>query len=235
VSIQLLAAATKVQTGTSARKAVLMVLANYADQDGTCWPAQATIAEETELGERTVRRALAELEADGWITREHRLGRVGRTSDRYRLHLNRAVDNPGKQPATQAGSPQSNRPHRPDQPATQAEPTGHSGQGTISEPSMNQPSPVSHDRPRSNRTGDNASKQTPTIDPRIPLALDIIHRRINPRSQRPAGHAVRSRHGPTLTRHAATWPHARPEQLAALTLGDPIQTAALGPRQEQPA
>ncbi len=34
-----------------------------------CWPSQATLAISTGLGERTVRRALAELESDGWIER----------------------------------------------------------------------------------------------------------------------------------------------------------------------
>jgi hypothetical protein len=44
------------RTGSPARKAVLMNLADRADAVWLCWPGQKLIAKDTELGERTVRR-----------------------------------------------------------------------------------------------------------------------------------------------------------------------------------
>jgi Helix-turn-helix domain len=48
---------------------VLVVLANSADDNGAnCFPGTALIAQRTRLSERTVIRAIAELELQGWIT-----------------------------------------------------------------------------------------------------------------------------------------------------------------------
>lgn len=60
--------------------AFLAESANY--QTGKCFPSHDTIARKTGLSRRTVIRALADLERDGWITRERRHRRDGsRTSD----------------------------------------------------------------------------------------------------------------------------------------------------------
>lgn len=64
--------AKKQKTGHSTRKAVLVAIADYADEMGRCWPSQKRIAEDTEFGERTVRRALSELEEMGFIKRDNR-------------------------------------------------------------------------------------------------------------------------------------------------------------------
>lgn len=84
MSYQLTAWAVKQQTGSSTRKAVLMALANAASHHtGRCEPHIDVLAEETELNERTVRRALDDLTAAGFIAREmqhkangHRAGYV---------------------------------------------------------------------------------------------------------------------------------------------------------------
>lgn len=74
------------RTGSPARKAVLMNLADRADEAWSCFPGQRRIAEDTELGERTVRRALDDLETAGLIRRDHRRRKDGSwTSDRYVL------------------------------------------------------------------------------------------------------------------------------------------------------
>lgn len=66
------------------RKGVLLLLAEYADEAWSCFPSQRRIAEELELGERTVRRALTSLEADQLVGRQHRHREDGtRTSDRF--------------------------------------------------------------------------------------------------------------------------------------------------------
>ncbi len=81
MSIQALSAAMKVDLPTT-RKFVLLALANYVDQDWRCWPSQRTLAKDTGLGERSVREHLRVLEADGYITRDHRQRETGfRNSD----------------------------------------------------------------------------------------------------------------------------------------------------------
>ena len=65
--------AKSVRTGSTSRKVVLLCLAERADSDtGTCFPAQATIADEAEVSTKTVERALADLQAGGLIARKIR-------------------------------------------------------------------------------------------------------------------------------------------------------------------
>lgn len=93
-------------------KALMYSLCSYVDQANSCHPSQARLAHDAGMGERTVRRYLADFEAAGLITRTARSrpeGR-GRTSDRITLNLGstgqigRLVDddlpaNSGDQPA----------------------------------------------------------------------------------------------------------------------------------------
>lgn len=77
--------------GTTA-KAVLLVLADYADEEGSCWPGQRTIATEAECGRRSVQRALDELVQRGLVTiKPHFVdtpaGAKRQTSNRYHLAL----------------------------------------------------------------------------------------------------------------------------------------------------
>jgi DNA-binding transcriptional ArsR family regulator len=67
-------------------KFVLVALANYASEDGECWPSQATIARMTGMDPRTVRRHLADLEQGGYLVRSERKNPDGgRATDIYRL------------------------------------------------------------------------------------------------------------------------------------------------------
>ena len=69
---------------TLGSRLVLLVLADYADEDGgSCWPSVATISKETLLSERQVRYALRNLEQLGEIAIEQMGG--GRRSTRYRV------------------------------------------------------------------------------------------------------------------------------------------------------
>lgn len=98
---------------TNAQWSVLVVLANRADEDNTCWPGQEKIARESRQSVRTVRAALAALEEAGLISRQERRRPSDnmRTSDRYTLHLEK------KSPATVALDPK-------ESPANNAEVTG---------------------------------------------------------------------------------------------------------------
>ncbi|MFZ2539620.1 MAG: helix-turn-helix domain-containing protein [Oscillospiraceae bacterium] len=52
--------------------AVYMYLKDRANQDGTCYPAIATIAKNLKLSRRTVQRAIADLEQTGHLVKEQR-------------------------------------------------------------------------------------------------------------------------------------------------------------------
>lgn len=58
-----------------AQKFVLTCLADEANDQGVCWPSVAAIVEKTCMGERTVRRAIADLEDMHLVVADRRSGR----------------------------------------------------------------------------------------------------------------------------------------------------------------
>jgi hypothetical protein len=69
-------------------KLVLLKLADRANDDGECWPGNASIAKACCISERTLIRHIAELEAFGLLTKQMRYDHDGkRTTSIYRLHL----------------------------------------------------------------------------------------------------------------------------------------------------
>lgn len=74
--------------GDVAAKIILMILADYADEWGTCYPGVDRIAEEAELSRSTVLRRLKALAEAGLVTVERRANERGhRTSNRYVLEI----------------------------------------------------------------------------------------------------------------------------------------------------
>lgn len=83
------------RVGHSHSKAVLVQLANLADERGSCFPSHEYLAEQVEVTERTIQDCMKRLEADGYLaSKRDRLqnGRMGLI--RYTLHLNRAPSQP---------------------------------------------------------------------------------------------------------------------------------------------
>ena len=72
---------------TGTRKAVIVALANVANDHGVCWLSVATLGLHAGAGERAIRNALRDLERAGIIVTDQSRGR---TSSRYRLALNPA-------------------------------------------------------------------------------------------------------------------------------------------------
>jgi hypothetical protein len=72
MSVQAISWALSVKAGSATNKAVLLVLANYANQSHDCWPAFERVAEEAECSVSTVRRAIVEMEKLGLLKRERR-------------------------------------------------------------------------------------------------------------------------------------------------------------------
>jgi len=82
MSVQAITWALDYAAGSVTEKVILLVLANYANEYGISWPSQKTLADQTALGERTVRRVLANMDSRGVIRRiPRRRGNASRQSD----------------------------------------------------------------------------------------------------------------------------------------------------------
>ena len=65
-------------------KAVYMYLCDRGDTQGRCWPGIKTIAGDLKLSRSTVKRALDDLEQNGYLERTHRFRENGsHTSNLY--------------------------------------------------------------------------------------------------------------------------------------------------------
>ena len=60
--------------------AVYMYLRDRANKDGSCYPAINTIAQDLKISKSTVKRALSDLEKDGYISHERRYRKTGGNS-----------------------------------------------------------------------------------------------------------------------------------------------------------
>lgn len=89
MSLEAITWAYRTTVGSPTRKAVLLVLANYADQDDSAYPSRQRIAKMTELGLTAVKDALRDLKDMGVIREtEERFRTDGsHTSNRYYLDL----------------------------------------------------------------------------------------------------------------------------------------------------
>lgn len=110
---------------TPPERAVLVALAHVRnDETGACFPGQETLVQMTALSEKTVRRALAVLEARGAITRTARFAGRYRTSDSYELRVdNHRSERP---PVTVTTGQRDHRSESPSPPVTVSLTTGHS-------------------------------------------------------------------------------------------------------------
>jgi hypothetical protein len=88
MSWQATAWAVRQKTGSAARKVLLLVLANYADEHGVCWPSQETLMAETELSADTIQRQTKVLKAAGLLDAVRRRRKDGTwPSLHYQLNL----------------------------------------------------------------------------------------------------------------------------------------------------
>lgn len=88
MSVQQITKALALRGVSQGAKLLLIVLANYADEDGECWPSQKRLAEDTSMTDRGVRKLLSGLVLSGLITRRPRSRRDGsRGTDIITLHL----------------------------------------------------------------------------------------------------------------------------------------------------
>lgn len=104
MSFQAMAWAVKQKVGNATGKAILLMLANYADEEGKCFPSQETLAAECECSKRSILDWLQKFEDMGLLKRDRRHGAGGyRRSDILTLSLgaefspeNNSRENPSK-------------------------------------------------------------------------------------------------------------------------------------------
>lgn len=87
MSVQAITAALAFQECSAPEKLLLLVLANYADEHGMCWPSQTRLSHDTRYTDRGVRKLLASLTERGVISRRPRYKSGSRTSDAITLNL----------------------------------------------------------------------------------------------------------------------------------------------------
>tara|TARA_R100000773_G_scaffold22815_1_gene20119 strand:- start:22514 stop:23125 length:612 start_codon:yes stop_codon:yes gene_type:complete len=89
MSLECLTAALKVDGLTPTRKLILVILANYADEAGTCYPSHKHIAQIVGLKDhKGVQKIIKEFESIGLLEIQPRFtDHGGRTSNRYHLKL----------------------------------------------------------------------------------------------------------------------------------------------------
>ncbi|EKF17079.1 helix-turn-helix domain-containing protein [Nitratireductor pacificus] len=102
MSWQATAWVSKIEAGGASGKLLLYALANYADENGRCWPSDARLMSDTELSERAIRDWKRKLEEAGLIAVERRRGGGG-TFQADEIRLAMATETPARPPANPAG------------------------------------------------------------------------------------------------------------------------------------
>lgn len=85
MSMELMVKAMKTKVGNPLRKLVLIKLADNANDLGECWPSYQHIADQCEIDRSTVRKHIKNLEGQGLLRIENRLGPKGNSSNLYQL------------------------------------------------------------------------------------------------------------------------------------------------------
>ena len=80
--------ASEQKTGSATKKLILLLLADRANDKGTCYPSHTTISNDAEVSRRTVIRLLKELETMGLISIKNRSKDGKKTSNVYSLNFN---------------------------------------------------------------------------------------------------------------------------------------------------
>lgn len=105
MSMLLMVKAMKTKVGNPLRKLVLIKLADNANDNGECWPSYQHIADQCEISTRSVIRHVDALCEAGLLSKEHRPGPKGNTSNMYTLSLDGVTEShKGSDRESQGGS-----------------------------------------------------------------------------------------------------------------------------------
>ena len=94
MSFQAMAQAVKIKTNTSTEKLVILMLANYADEDNQAYPSYKRLASDCCMTDRAVKVIMGRLRKLGyitWVRRKKSNGSKEYTSNLYTMHLDNPV------------------------------------------------------------------------------------------------------------------------------------------------
>lgn len=195
MSVRVMSAVWDMPMDSSAQKLVLLALADNANDAGECYPSLTTISRKTSLDERTVRRAIRQLQQLGFMSVAERAGRsslfsISLTTLKNATPIN---DTPGKNERGQSAPPplsflQDTPGKNVPPPLSFLSPTPDIVPPiTITEPSSNRSEEPSENQKQQSRVVDFANRPKPGPTPEGTMATKLIE----------AGMAVTSMH-PTL-------------------------------------
>ena len=121
MSFQDMARAVKAKGLSSTEKFVFLMICNYTDHDGYCYPSINRLADDCELNERTVRRSINALCEKGLLEKENRSNNGLKTTNLYRVTpIKVGQDTQPVRTGTESGSDRAQSPVRtgtvPDKP-----------------------------------------------------------------------------------------------------------------------
>lgn len=105
MSIEYLNLALKTQGLTPTKKLILVILGNYADEKGSCYPSYKHIAKIIGLKDtKGIQKTIKEFEELGYLQIEHRkTENGGYTSNRYHIKLGMGVETPRGEDTSRVG------------------------------------------------------------------------------------------------------------------------------------
>jgi len=92
VSIKHILAAMEAKVGNSARKLILIKLADNANDEGFCYPSYQHVSDHCEMSKRAVISHIKQLEDDGFLIKTGRKSKHGSSSNNYKLCISRGAD-----------------------------------------------------------------------------------------------------------------------------------------------
>lgn len=106
MTVQAITAALSIAGVSPSEKLLLIVLANYADEQMKCWPSHSRLAANTCMSERNILRLFTALEAKGLLSRAARYKNRVRTSDVVTLKIGGDTTSPhGDTVSKKVGTP----------------------------------------------------------------------------------------------------------------------------------
>lgn len=128
----------KVHDVTSGQKLLLICLANYANDQGECWPSISSLATQADVTPRHVSGMLHDLAKLGYVTIREQSGK----SNSYTIRVAQPTNHSSGVPTKQSSPPKSTSPlnHSSGDPRTPVPPPTNPSSGVPTNPSSSKPS-----------------------------------------------------------------------------------------------
>ncbi len=149
MSIKIMSAVWEFGPPKQAERFVLLALADYANDDGECWPSIAGIQRKTCMSERGVQTIIRRLEVDGWVTVS--IGNGRKNCNNYKIQTPQDMHPAPYAPTQETPHMKAKTPHM-----TAINPAGYAPEPslTIKEPSVSEPVNIKRAKARGSMPND---------------------------------------------------------------------------------